>query len=302
MTFAISVVVCSYKRHELLQSTLKHFGEMHTPSGAVELLVVENSPHADRVQIDLPNGFAARTIVCDQVGLSHARNAGIRESKGAVIAFLDDDALVCQDWALTIARIFQQKKIKALGGRVTPKMLLSPLPDWYYPELAGYLSCIDWGRDARFLKPGEWIVGANMAFSRDVFKTEGTFDPSLGRRGDASLLSNEEIALLEKIGLNNVYYSPECSVEHIIQPERIRLEWFRKRVFWQAISDLLAGIQHQSHAAMDDEYRSIATQLPAQFRNINMLSFKPTTQVEFRHQLRAIYLCTCLGGNGFQLT
>jgi glycosyltransferase involved in cell wall biosynthesis len=272
---------------------------MHTRNDAIELLVIENSPPADRAPILLPDGIAGRVILCDNIGLSNARNAGIREAQGAVIAFLDDDALVCKNWANIIARTFRQKKIKALGGRVTPKMLLDPLPEWYYPELAAYLSCIDWGPEARFLQTGEWIVGANMAFSRNVFEVVGEFDSGFGRKGEASLLSNGEIALLEKIGKANIYYSPECSVEHIIQPERIRIEWFRKRAFWQAISDVLAGSSVQSISAMNDEYRSISASFPPQYRNINMLCFKPANAAEFKRQLRAIYLNAWLGSNGF---
>jgi glycosyltransferase involved in cell wall biosynthesis len=297
----LTVVVCSYKRHALLQQIIDHFELMHDPLAGAEFLVVENSPSESRAPLRLPTKLESRLVVCEETGLSHARNAGIAAAQGAIIAFLDDDALVCPRWANRLIETFAEKGMSVLGGRVRPKILLDTLPAWYHDDLAGYLSCIDWGEETRALRPGEWIVGANMAFRREVFDRYGAFDPSLGRKGDGSLISNEEIELLHKIGLARIFYSPACAVEHIIQPERIRLAWFRRRVFWQAVSDLLAGIRFHTAAEMNEEYRSIAAQLPPRYRNVNMLSFEPADAKQFKLQLRAIYLAAGLGAEGYDV-
>jgi len=297
--YQLTVVVCSYKRHAVLQQVIDHFERMHGEMPDAEFLVVENSPAESRAALRLPGMMPSRVVVCEEVGLSHARNAGIAAAQGEIIAFLDDDALVCPRWANILIDTFAEKRMSVLGGKVVPRFVQAVLPAWYHAELAGYLSCIDWGEETRALRPGEWIVGANMAFRREVFEQYGAFDPSLGRKGDASLISNEEIELLHKIGLSRIFYSSACAVEHIIQPERMRLSWFRRRVYWQAVSDLLAGIKFQTAAEMDAAYRAIAAQLPARYRNLNMLSFEPEDARQFKLQLSAIYLAAGLGAAGY---
>ena len=128
-----------------------------------------------------------------------------------------------------------------MGGRVDPLYAGDELPAWYDERLASYLSCIDWSVTPRFLREGEWVVGANIVFRRSVFDTYGMFDVNLGRRGAASLLSNEETALLARLGIHRVFYDPAARVQHVIPVERLTRRWFRRRVYWQAISDLVAG-------------------------------------------------------------
>ena len=62
--------------------------------------------------------FRCRYIHEPQAGLSHARNRAIRESRGAVIAFLDDDVLVPRTWLKELLQGFERTGADCLGGRV----------------------------------------------------------------------------------------------------------------------------------------------------------------------------------------
>lgn len=298
MKYALSVIVCSYNRYPLLQQTLEKFERAQTDNTGIELIVVENTPIALRSKISLPKNIRGRVVTCERTGLSAARNAGVTEAAGQHVVFLDDDALICKDWANKFLDAFERSRSRVVGGKVVPKYPLTEMPQWYYEELSGYLSCIDWGPKAKKLQKGQWIVGANMGFHRSVFEEHGLFDLSLGRKGEGSLLSNEEIELFEKIGIENILYDPHCYVEHIIPSDRISIKWFRRRVFWQAVSDALAGIQYGSYDDLRREYGMIAGRLPPQFRNINMLSFEPETSDQMRSQLRALYILTTISHLG----
>jgi len=149
------------------------------------------------------------------------------------------------------------------------------------------------------VKPGEWIVGANMCFRREVFETFGGFDTGLGRKGTASLLSNEELALFEPIGLSHILYDPKLLVEHVIAPERISLAWFRKRVYWQAVSDMMSGAVDCAAEAVAREYGVVIASLEPEHRNLKCMSFLPKDFERFRLQLRAIYLSAVMSGDGF---
>ena len=295
----LSIVICTYDRYDALADTVATLiaspGFANTDS---ELLVVENTPPSRRLPILAPEHPRVRIEVCETVGLSAARNFGITRSTGDIIAFLDDDALVNDDWCSAVVDLFEERpSLLIAGGKVVPKYSRA-LPPWYDDELSSYLSCIDWSPRGRFLRDGEWIVGANMMFRRQVFDEHGIFDTSLGRKGSASLLSNDETALLEKIGMRNVYYEPRIMVQHVIPMDRLTPGWFRRRVFWQAVSDMVAGLAKPGDADMRREYGEVIGQLEASRRNLNALNADPRSYAEFRLQLRGIYLAAIAFGGG----
>jgi len=299
MEYALSVVICTYDRYEALIDTLAALlgskGFRNTPC---EVLVVENTPEGRREPIAVPRLPNVRVEICEDTGLSHARNYGIIHSVGEVVAFLDDDALVCDNWCGEILEAFQRPEILVAGGKVVPHYPNGRLPAWYDDKLSGYLSCIDWGPRPRKLRPGEWIVGANMAFRRSVFDDYGLFNVELGRKGASSLLSNDETALLEQVGMQRVLYCPAAAVRHVIPTDRITTRWFRRRVYWQAVSDMIAGHTKEAEAEMRAEYGRLISQLEAERRNLNALFFEPESYEQFSIQLRAIYLAAVIFGSG----
>lgn len=186
----------------------------------------------------------------------------------------------------------------AAGGKVVPEYPAGSALAWMAPKLAEYLSCVDWGPGERMLRAGEWIVGTNMAFRREVFADDALFDPALGRKGNLGLLSNEEIAIIERIGRSRIAYNPAMLVRHVIAPERLTQAWFRKRVFWQAISDQLAGIDVPAAAATWQEARDLAPRLRPEQRTLNGLAEPCADAEDFTLQLRQIYLVAHLLAGG----
>jgi glycosyltransferase involved in cell wall biosynthesis len=299
----LSVIICSYNRYDSLQETLQWLLDRSDFNDSRhELVIVENTPAKMRQPIHVPEGRNIRLGICEETGLSHARNYGITHSTGSIVAFLDDDALVCPNWHAAIEDAFDSNpEAPIVGGRVVPHYR-GLTPAWYDDKLSGYLSCIDWGPGTRHLRAGEWIVGANMAFRREVFDQAGLFNTSLGRKGSASLLSNEEIALLEAVGIHRIVYAPKMEVEHVIPADRLTLKWFRRRVYWQAVSDMVSGSVHSDDASAIREYRETVMQFPAEHRNLSSFSFEPVNFAQFSLQLRAIYLAAIIMGGGLDPT
>ncbi|GJE28581.1 glycosyltransferase family 2 protein [Methylobacterium organophilum] len=299
----LTVAICTYDRYDLLDRTLAALLEHDRIDGlTTEVVVVDNTPPDRRRPIGLPDSPGWRATICEDVGLSHARNSAIDQAAGEIITFLDDDALVSPGWTREILKAFDANpEALIVGGRVVP-LYDDPdeLPEWFDPSLASHLSCIDWSPVGRFLKEGEWLVGANLSLRRTVFETHGRFDPALGRRGVGSLLSNEEIALMEKVGRQRTFYCPEACVSHIIAADRLTTEYFRRRVFWQAISDMVSGSCWMTNEQALERYRDRMVRSPAQYRNIKALSYDPRTSAEFLIQLDAVYAMTMLAGAGFR--
>jgi GT2 family glycosyltransferase len=177
-----------------------------------------------------------------------------------------------------------------IGGRIVAKYPSNNKPIWIDAKLEEFLSCIDWPVEKpTAMSDGVWIAGANMVFRKRVFERGIGFDEKLGRNGSSSLLSNDETELFQVVGEDHIYYVPQMTVYHVIPSSRLTPQWFRKRIFWQAISDIIAGTTWLNS---DDAYKRFADDIihiPAEYRSYRAMEFEPSSSEDMNRQLRLIY-------------
>src|SRR5712692_6196145 len=183
----ITVVLCTYNRSEYLATALNSAAALTLPESVEwEILVVDNNSNdrTRKVVEDFSRRYPGRFRYQfePQQGLSQARNAGIREAKGDIIAFMDDDVVVERTWLRNLTANLHNVEWAGVGGRVFPKWNCPPpqwltLDQWY---ALGPLPNFDLGPDARELT--EPPFGANMAFRKRMFEKYGDFRTDLGRR------------------------------------------------------------------------------------------------------------------------
>jgi glycosyltransferase involved in cell wall biosynthesis len=183
-----------------------------------------------------------RYVLEERQGLSNARNRGIAVSKHEVITFIDDDVLLSQDFIIEIDKAFKSlPDADIIGGQVILKYPTKK-PKWLNENLEQYLSKMDYGNEIKSIDFQEnWLVGANISFRRKAL-IKNKFNPNLGRVGN-NLISGEETELCCKI-LNEggkAYYYPLISLQHIITPDRIEKQFFKRRFFSGGISTGIAA-------------------------------------------------------------
>lgn len=235
----ISVVICTYNRSDMLHRTLASFFQQ-TGLDAVEheVLVVDNNSTDDTREVI--ERFAAqptlRHVFEPRQGLSCARNRGVAESRGDIIAFLDDDVIVSPTWLFHLRRCFDETNADAVGGR-SYLIFDDPPPAWLGQVFRLRLSEVELGDERKYLSDGRRLFGLNLAFRKAVLDAHGRFDERLGRTG-SSLLSGEETKVLKHIEDRGgiMAYEPDAVVGHVIAADRCRWAYFRKMAVGQGTS------------------------------------------------------------------
>ncbi len=188
----ISIILATHNRAGLLACALESLRRQTIAAEECEFIVVDNKSTdrtAEVVRAAAERIPQLRYVVEERLGLSWARNAGLLASRGLYVAYLDDDARAEPGWAEAIVSVFERSSPPAgcVGGRI--------LLDWsgQNPNSVPQrhwtlLSYLDYGEANRPLMEHEYIVGANMAFRRDVLLRFGGFSTQLGRRGLKSVI------------------------------------------------------------------------------------------------------------------
>ena len=243
----VSVVVCTLNRAASLQRALDSLCVQTAPSDRFEVLVVDNgsTDETPKVVAELAARCpSVRGVHEPRTGLSHARNRGIEEARGEVVAFLDDDATADPGWVESLAGAFADPRVGAAGGKVVLEFP-DRRPAWLPPRLEGFYSGLDLGDEPMTFPDRLGPYGANMAVRRSTLATTGGFSPALGRRG-RNLISNEEVELFERVRRSGalIRYEPAAWVRHHIEPERVSRRYLLRRAYAQGRSRAIAQDQH----------------------------------------------------------
>ena len=145
----ISVLICTYNRAKYLGPLLNSLAANDLASTAYEIIVVDNNCTDDTPQVCATFAQTHPSIqfhycIEAEQGLSAARNRAIREAKGSILVYVDDDALVDTWYLRTIYEYLKSHPdISAVGGPIIPLYENVEEPKWmtrYTKELlCGYL-------------------------------------------------------------------------------------------------------------------------------------------------------------------
>src|SRR5262245_48939241 len=119
----ISVVVCTYNRSRQVAGALAHILEAAARTKlSIEIVVVDNNSRDDTkavVESSTSSTIPIRYSFEPTQGLSFARNRGLKDSRGSVIAFTDDDCIVDPNWIDALwCEFVANPDVAIVGGRV----------------------------------------------------------------------------------------------------------------------------------------------------------------------------------------
>jgi glycosyltransferase involved in cell wall biosynthesis len=215
--------------------------------GIFEVLVIDNASTDSTprvVEACAARGKVELRCVREmELGLDAARNRGIRESRGEILAFLDDDARARQDWAEAILDGFSRHPAPILGGRVDLNWEAAR-PVWFSDVLLRYLIHCDYGPEVVEITSPPWLYGTNVAFRKALFQEIGLFRLDLDRKGD-SLMGGGDTEFLKRASARGktLLYVPTMVVSHLVPAKRLTREFFRERLFYSGYTRAAHGTE-----------------------------------------------------------
>lgn len=248
----VTVAICTWNRAESLRETLNQMLSLRIPANVDwELLVVDNNctDHTQTVLSEFTSRLPLKVLFEERAGQSHARNCAIQAARGELVLWTDDDVHVEPDWISSyVEAASQYPDFSFFGGTVVPRFESSP-PPWIETRinlLSEVYALAEYGREVRPLGP-EPIVGANMAFRRDVLSAH-EFDPNLGLSRDGAVRGDETDFLerLREAGSKGLWVGT-AAVHHFIPSSRMTSDyvwsWYvgKGQAYWRRHPEIGSG-------------------------------------------------------------
>jgi len=185
----VSIVVPVLNRKELIGKCIESLLKLDYPS--FEVVVVDNGS-TDKTR-EIVSNYPVRLVVKEGGGPYVARNEGIRQANGEIVAFTDSDCVVAQNWLLNLIRNYTNDKIGGVCGEIfsyTPRTIAEKFADLIGVQRVGKLNLTNqWAllrRDSnRFLFPDS--VAANASYRKRVLKEINGFDEEIISGGDVEI-------------------------------------------------------------------------------------------------------------------
>ena len=245
----LSVVVTSYST-ERLQDIFELLDSVQGQSYPdLELIfVAERSPELrERVesyakQRSMAN---ARVVFNDgPSGLSAARNVGVREASGDIIAFADDDVVLFPDWAEEMVKTYARgDSTIGVTGPGFPRWK-DESQAWLPEELYWIVSCTAFtGWNGMRAVRSAW--GMNMSFRREAFdycSFSENFGQTKGGQAawKAGPVDDAEFSIKLRLRTGKVIvYNPNVRVWHKVYPYRLGFTFVRGQAYWQGYTKAL---------------------------------------------------------------
>ena len=223
----ISVCICTFKRPEMLSCVLESVIALEIDSAfSYEIVVVDNDNRKsakETVRKFQSNSKIDIIYDCEpEQNISLARNRAIKNARGNLIAYMDDDEFPEPIWLVRLYQAFIEFSVDGVLGPVIP-LFRKPPPDWLIrSRLCDRMSFAT----GTMLNSTKYMRTGNVLFCRKIIEgMDLPFDPKFGRTGgeDAVFFSS-----MLRAGCSFVWCN-EAQVKEEVPKERQKLEYYIRR-------------------------------------------------------------------------
>ena len=256
-SFRPTIIIPTKNRVSLLSQLLESIERLDAGNGTrPEIIVADNDSQDDTyARINAKAGnfpLPVRAVKVTRPGKSAAINDALKVASGEVVAFLDDDVVVDNNWLSAVDVFFRQGEYRVGQG-----IIRLPSPEKDEPEIQELVEryrTIPRLEYKAKLKTIRSLNGANFFVERKVFDEIGGFDERLGPGASGT---SEDVDFARRLARANIAigYAPEAIVYHSVDRARLTEEYFKQSHWRQGGSRFLIR-QHGTPAILFDLARA----------------------------------------------
>ena len=233
----LTVGICTYNGETRLPRVLDLLlSQRHTEHFTWEIIVIDNNStdHTAKVvqeyQLNYYSTHPIHYYFESKQGLAFARRCVIKEAKGDLVAFLDDDNLPTPNWVyLAYSFGLSHPKAGAYGSQVQADYEVNP-PETF-KRIASLFAIIDRGQNPfRYDTHHQWLfpAGAGLVVRKQAWLQSVPKHPILKGVCGKSLTSKgedlETLSYIRKAGWE-IWHNPEMIIHHHIPRSRLEKEY-----------------------------------------------------------------------------
>ncbi len=176
----VSVIVPVYNDALRIGKCIEALLKQTYPSDRYEVLIVDNGSTDNTCAVI--KKYPVKLLVENTIQSSYAaRNKGLRDAKGEIIAFTDSDCIADQNWLNSAVNCFKEDKVGCVAGKI-----VGYNPSNYVEE---YLVKSNWLSQENTMKHMflPFPQTANAFYRKHVFEKIGLFEEKWVSGGDADL-------------------------------------------------------------------------------------------------------------------
>jgi glucosyl-dolichyl phosphate glucuronosyltransferase len=254
---SVSVVICAYteKRWDMLKSAVDSVLAQSYPVTELILSIDHNQELAKQ----------CRKVWGDQSGAPHipililenkyegrlgsARNTGVEQASGDIVAFLDDDAAADPDWLAFLMTPYQRADVVAVGGAPLP-VFETRRPGWFPPQLDWVFGCYYDGLPSE-LSSVDRLIGASMSARREALEAIGGFHSD----------NHDDMDMCHRLAHERshqvILMEPKAVVYHNVGAERVTWNYLWRRCFFVNKGKVKAFRDMGAAASMDADVKFV---------------------------------------------
>ena len=241
----VSIVILAYSERRLVDlKELLNSIEQQTYHLMELVFVIERSKPIVHYVRDRSSKYPTKIYFSPQkISVATARNIGVNQSSGDIIAFLDDDAELTDGWAEHLVSCFLSYP-QAIGvtGKIVPRWKHLSDRDCFPKSLYWMIGCSTW-KDSEEIHYTNATQTLNTAYRKDIFRTnrfaieqfkdENRGSLYRGRQGD-----DIEFAMrATSTSRRKIVYDPSLVVFHKVYSERTAIGFVKRYAFWQGFTE-----------------------------------------------------------------